>query len=132
MSKYNVILGWLQRLQLQSKAKSLVSATGGTITAEMALSSGGAIVANIGASGATTFALPPAKKGMRVTALVQAAQELRLDPNGTETLSGTDGVQGAAGKYIGADAVGERIVYVVIVDGQWHVVSSNGTWTIQS
>jgi hypothetical protein len=61
-----------------------VSATGGTISALQALQN--IHVLNAGASGASTWALPSALPGMRVTAIVEAAQELRLDPNGTETV----------------------------------------------
>jgi len=88
-------------------------------------------VTNVGAVGAVTYALPAATVGMRVTALVKAAQELRLDPNGTETISlPSSGVQQAAGAYITADAVGESVVLVCTVDGTWDAIGPiDGTWT---
>jgi hypothetical protein len=67
----------------------------------------GKFFTNDGASGAIAFALPAATPGQRYTFVVKAAQELRIDPNGSETIALPTGVQQAAGKYIGADAIGE-------------------------
>jgi hypothetical protein len=87
---------------------------------------------NEGASGAITFALPAATVGQRYDFVVMAAQELRIDPNGTETISLPTGVQQAAGKYIGADAPGEYIQLVCVKAGQWNAVGGVGTWTAES
>jgi hypothetical protein len=60
---------------------------------------------------------------------VQAAQELRIDPNGTETSAlPSSGAQGAAGKYLTADAVGEHLHLVCIVAGTWNRAEYAGTW----
>jgi hypothetical protein len=108
-----------------------VSATGGTISALQALQN--IHVSNAGASGASTWALPAALPGMRVTAIVEAAQELRLDPNGTETVAlPSTGVQSAAGKYIGADALAEKVQLVCLTAGTWDVVDFSGTWTAEA
>lgn len=108
-----------------------VSASGGTISALQALQN--IHVSNAGASGASTWALPAALPGMRVTAIVEAAQELRLDPNGTETIAlPSTGVQSAAGKYIGADAVAEKVQLVCLVAGTWDVIDFSGTWTAEA
>lgn len=105
-----------------------VSATGGTITALQALRH--IHVSNAGASAAATFALPAALVGMRVTAIVEVAQELRLDPNGTETVAlPSTGAQSAAGAYIMADAVGEKVQLVCLTAGTWDVVDYSGTWS---
>lgn len=108
-----------------------VSATGGAVTALQAFQA--VHVSNAGASGAATFTLPAAVVGMRVTANVEAAQELRLDPNGTETIAlPSSGVQGAAGKYLTADAVGERVQLVCFTAGTWDVIDYSGTWTAEA
>ena len=107
-----------------------VSATGGAVSALQALQN--IHVSNAGATGAATFTLPAAVVGMRVTANVEAAQELRLDPNGTETIAlPSSGVQGAAGKYLTADAVGERVQLVCFTAGTWDVIDYTGTWTAE-
>lgn len=124
------ILAWLTRLQANQIAPVLVSATGGTVTREMALRH--AYVSNAGASGAAVFALPKAEPGLRVSAIVEATQQLRLDPNGTETVAlPSTGVQAAAGKYIWADALAETVELVCLVKGTWDVVNFQGTWTAE-
>jgi hypothetical protein len=51
------------------------------------------------------FALPAAVVGLNIAFASGATQELRIDPNGTETIAlPSTGVQGAAGKYLVADA----------------------------
>lgn len=91
---------------------------------------GGIVVSNKGRAAATTFTLPPAVVGMRVSAVVQAAQELRLDPSGTQTVAlPSTGVQQAAGAYIVADAIGETVDLVCITAGTWDVLNFNGTFT---
>lgn len=103
-----------------------------TLTADDALY--GLIVSNEGAAGAVTFSLPAAQPGMRVTAVVRAAQELRLDPDGTETIAlPSTGVQGAAGKYLTADAVGESVELVCLTAGKWEALgAADGTWTAEA
>jgi hypothetical protein len=87
---------------------------------------------NEGASGAIAFALPAATVGQWYRFVVKAAQELRIDPNGTETISLPTGVQQAAGKYIGADAIGERISVECVKAGIWETSEAVGTWTAES
>ena len=87
---------------------------------------------NQGAAGAITFSLPAATVGQRYRFVVKAAQELRLDPNGTETISLPTGVQQAAGKYIGADAIGERISVECVKAGEWDTHEAVGTWTAEA
>lgn len=93
----------------------------------------GATVTNTGASGTITFTLPVAKPGLKFSARVSVAQALRLDPNGTETISlPSSGVPGAAGKYLVADAIGETVQLVCVVAGSWSVVGYTGTWTAEA
>ena len=96
-------------------------------------SESGAVVTNTGAAGAVTFALPPAVPGLRYSARVSVAQQLRLDPNGSETISlPSTGVPGAAGKYLVADAIGETVVLACVVAGSWSVLGYTGTWTAEA
>ncbi len=87
---------------------------------------------NEGASGAITVALPAATVGQRYDFVVMAAQELRIDPNGSETVSLPTGVQQAAGKYITADAAGEFIKLICVKAGQWNAFGSIGTFTAEA
>lgn len=58
-----------------------------------------------------------------------AAQELRIDPSGTETIAlPSTGAQGGAGKYLTADAVGEWVRLLCVKAGQWQVTGYAGTW----
>lgn len=91
---------------------------------------------NAGAAGAITFSLPAATVGQSYRFLVQAAQELRIDPNGTETIALPEtGVQGAAGKYLTANAIGEFVHLECIIAGTWTVIAgtlANGLWTAEA
>jgi hypothetical protein len=92
----------------------------------------GSFFSTVGASGTVTFTLPPAVPGLRFGFRVGAAQELRIDPDGTETISlPSTGVAGAAGKYLTADAAGETVQLVCVVAGTWSVFGHTGTWTAE-
>jgi hypothetical protein len=83
-----------------------------------------------GASGAVTFTLPAATVGLWYRFQVGAAQELRIDPNGTETIAlPSTGAQSSAGAYITADAAGEAVEIQCVKAGAWVVRSYIGTWT---
>lgn len=87
----------------------------------------------VGAAGTVTFALPAALVGLRYRFRVGAAQELRLDPNGTETIAlPLTGVQGAAGKYLTANADGETVDIECTKAGEWSVFGYTGTWTAEA
>lgn len=126
------IISWLTRLEAAQPAATLISATGGTITRAMAVRH--AYVSNAGASGTTTFTLPPAEPGLRVTAVNEAnTRVLRLRPATGETVAlPSTGVQGAATKGIEADAVSENVTLVCFVKGAWEAVSFAGTWTAEA
>lgn len=88
---------------------------------------------NVGASGTITGSLPPAVPGLEYGVRVGVAQQLRLDPDGTETISlPSTGVPGAAGKYLVADAIGETVKLVCVVAGTWSVFGYTGTWTAEA
>jgi hypothetical protein len=83
-----------------------------------------------GSGGAGTFALPAATKGLHYTFHVDAAQELRIDPDQLETIGlPSNGVQGAGGKFLTANAVGEWVKLICVVAGAWTVEGYAGTWT---
>lgn len=86
---------------------------------------------NTGASGAIVAALPVATVGLRFSFSVGAAQELRINPSGTETISlPSDGIPGAAGKYLTANAIGETVMLECFIAGNW-TTRGNGTWTAE-
>ena len=88
---------------------------------------------NTGASGTITFVLPVATVGLRFGFALGAAQQLRIDPNGTETISlPSTGVPGAAGKYLVADAVGENVELGCLIAGNWSVLGYTGTFTAEA
>ncbi len=87
------------------------------------------IFTNEGASGAVAFALPAATVGQEYLFHVKATQQLRIDPNGTETIALDTGVQQAAGAYIVADAIGEHIGVRCVKAGEWETFDPVGTWT---
>ena len=92
----------------------------------------GGIFTNEGATGAAVFALGPSAVGVELTFVVMAAQELRIDPSGTETIAlPSSGAQGAQGKYLTADAVGEWVRLLCVKAGQWQVTGYAGTWTAE-
>lgn len=85
---------------------------------------------NVGAAGAITFSLPAATVGLHYYFAVGVAQELRIDPNGTETISlPSSGVPQAAGAYLTADAIGETVHIACATAGSWRVFGYTGTWT---
>lgn len=86
---------------------------------------------NEGAAGAIVFALPAATVGLWYRFYVLAAQELRIDPNGTETIAlGSTGVQGAAGKYLTSTTVGHMCQVECVKAGTWsHSSLQVGTFT---
>lgn len=90
----------------------------------------GSVHTNTGASGAVTLVLPAAVVGLEFFFAVGAAQQLRIDPNGTETVGlPSTGAQQAAGAYIWADAIGESVHLLCAVAGTWTVMGYTGTWT---
>jgi hypothetical protein len=107
----------------------IVDVDGATLTAAQS----GAVISNLGASGAAAFVLPAAVPGLQFVFLVEVAQALQIDPDGTETIAlPSTGVQGAAGKYLVADAIGEKVHLVCVSAGTWDVIHYSGTWTAEA
>lgn len=88
---------------------------------------------NTGATGTIAITLPPATVGLHFYFGIGAAQILQIDPNGTETISlPSNGVPGAAGKYLAADAIGESLRLVCVKAANWSVMGYTGTWTAEA
>ena len=93
----------------------------------------GSVHTTVGAAGTVVFTAPPATVGLEYFFRVGAAQELRIDPDGTETIAlPSTGVQGAAGKYLTANADGETVHLVCDNAGEWSVYGFTGTWTAEA
>lgn len=91
-----------------------------------------AVFGNGGATGTVVFSLPPATPGLQFSFRIVAAQALRVDPNGTETIAlPSSGVQGAAGKYLGSSTAGGTLTIRCDVAGQWSVVNSTAVWAAE-
>lgn len=87
---------------------------------------------NTGASGTISIQLPAATVGQRYRFALGAAQQLRIEPSGSETISlPSTGVAESAGDYIVADAIGETCEIQCCVAGTWNVFGFTGTWTGQ-
>lgn len=113
--------------------RALLEFTAKTANYTVTAAESGTGFTNTGASGAIAFALPAATVGLNYYFRVSVAQELRIDPNGTETISlPSTGVPGAAGKYLTADAIGETVRLVCAVAGTWSVFGFTGTWTAEA
>lgn len=90
----------------------------------------GCAFSTVGAGGTVVFSLPAAVPGLTYRFYVGAVQELRIDPNGTETISlPSSGVAQAAGAYLTANAVGETVDIQCVAAGTWSVFGYTGTWT---
>jgi hypothetical protein len=115
--------------QVSGWRRKAIDMDGGGVTAPMA----GSIISNFASGSTATFSLPAALVGMEFYFYVLAAVEMRLDPNGTETIGlPSSGVQQAAGKYIVADAIGEYVHIVCVKAGQWETLDYRGTWTAEA
>ncbi len=114
--------------QLDGKRVVEAHTAGDTLTAAET----GSVHTTVGAGGSVTFAMPAAVVGLEFFFRVGAAQELRIDPNGTETIALTStGVQGAAGKYLTANLAGESVHIICDTAGEWTVYGFTGTWTAE-
>ncbi|HVJ67579.1 MAG TPA: hypothetical protein VM510_06320 [Caulifigura sp.] len=98
----------------------------------LAASESGSVHTTVGASGTVTYAMPAAVVGLQFFFRVGAAQELRIDPNGSETIAlPSTGVAGGAGKYLTANADGETVHLMCTKAGEWSVFGYTGTWTAE-
>lgn len=118
-----------QALQAHRRSEVLVKTADYTVNTN----DSGRTFSTVGASGTVVFALPAATRGLKFRFHVGAAQELRIDPDGTETISlPSTGVAGAAGKYLTANAAGETVDIECVANGTWAVFGYTGTWTAEA
>jgi len=82
---------------------------------------------NLAATDTITLTLPTVTKaGVKFTFAVQAAKELRIDPNAA-TIRDDSGQ--TAGKYKTANAIGEALQIISDSNGDWIVIGKTGTFT---
>jgi len=94
--------------------------------------SSGTTFTNTGAAGAVQVTLPVAIAGIRFQFYVSTDQALRVDPNGSETISlPATGVPQAAGKYLGCSTIGGYLSIACVVAGHWSVESVVSTWAVE-
>jgi hypothetical protein len=87
----------------------------------------GHVITNEGAVGAIALTLPAATAnnvGWRYTFEVVAAQQLRIDPNGTDLIYG-----GTTGQYTVSSTKGDSITLEVAAAGEWRIADRFGAWT---
>lgn len=123
----STITRWIKSIEARLVPDTIVATANTVITPAQARQ--GVVVSNKGAAGEVVFSLPAAVPGMRVTAVVQSAQLLSLDPVDTEIIYGTNGVALTEDVAIKANAVGETLQLVCVEKGFWTVTASAGTWT---
>jgi hypothetical protein len=125
-------LATLDSQTIPQAALGLRTVTANTAGATLTAAQSGTVQTNAGATGAIALVLPAAAVGLEFFFGVRAAQELRIDPNGDETISlPSTGVPGAAGKYLVADAIGETVHLMCVAAGTWAVMGYTGTWTAE-
>jgi hypothetical protein len=118
----------VSRLQL-----ALRTVTAKTADYTVLAADSGTCFTTVGAAGTVIFALPAAVVGLEYYFRVGAAQELRIDPNGTEVIAlPSTGVAGAAGKYLTANADGESVHLMCTKAGTWTAFGFTGTWTAEA
>lgn len=118
---------------LRLPAEAIKNAEVHTADDTLTAAESGTMHTTVGATGAVTFTLPAAAVGLEYFFKVGAAEELRIDPDGTETIAlPSTGVQGAAGKYLTADAAGETVHIICDTAGEWSVYGFTGTWAAES
>lgn len=74
-----------------------------------------------------TLTLPAGAPGLRMRFLCVNAHDLRIDPNGSETIRG-----GGAGKYLELETIGEAVELLWNPSASvWEIVASNGTLSFE-
>ena len=90
----------------------------------------GCVVNNTGASGAITVTLPAgARIGDCFEIMVNAAQEIRVDPGLSTDSIVLTGLSPSAGEYVTANAAGEYATFTYIGNSTWFASNIGGTWT---
>jgi hypothetical protein len=85
------------------------------------------VMSNEGAGALRTYSLPVALAGISYSFTRITSQDVRVDPDGTETIG-----MGGAGKYIQLGADGDFIKIECFTSGQWELTQSLGTITFEA
>lgn len=87
---------------------------------------------NTGATAVVVLSLPVSEVGMQYYFHVADTDGIRIDPNGSETISlPSTGVPGAAGKYLTSATIGATVHLVCAIAGTWSVFGHSATWTAE-
>lgn len=112
--------------------RNVIDVTAHIVDFTLTANDNGTAHTNTAATGVVVGNLPAATVGLRFTFGIGAAFALRINPSGSETISlPSNGVPGAAGKYLEADAVGESVDLICLVAGNWNVKGFTGTWSAE-
>lgn len=113
-------------VRISSRRQRNVTQASGTLT----MTDGryiGRVIDNSGASGNVVIELPAAvaaMAGWRIGFEIKAAQQLRIDPNGTDLIRG-----GTAGQYMVSSTIGDSATIECDGAGTWKIVARYGTWS---
>lgn len=87
----------------------------------------GGTATNTGAGGAVVLSLPAAVVGYSVVVFLTVAQDVDIDPDGTDQIMS---LTNAAGDKISSDAaIGSYVVLVCLDSGKWYSFGYAGTWS---
>lgn len=118
-------------LQSGSGGSSSTTVTVVNKTANFSITSGESSTryTNTGAGGTVVGSLPAAVIGLNYGLSINAAQILRFDANGTDTINWA-GTTSAAGGTIDGNVVGWFLLIECHVTGKWIVTQIQGGWTV--
>lgn len=124
--------GWMQTtagsstvVGRQASLGALAGAITRTTDLTLTKAHNGNVYKNQGAVATMTFTLPPALEGMSFGFWRTTAQQVRVDPDGTETIR-----DGTAGQYARLDTNGGNLFLHCLVDGEWERLHVYGTITM--
>ena len=107
---------------------SISAAAALTLTPEQS----GAIIDNLGATGAVVVSLPQAPpEGTEYIFVVKVAQELRIEPGAGGGFY-IGGAKQTDNKYITADDEAESVHLVADSAGDWTAIGTTGTWGVET
>lgn len=102
-----------------------------TASDTLTVAESGSIHTTVGSSGDVILTLPAATVGLEYFFYVGEAETLKIDPDGSETISGpADGVPGTTGQYITTNVEGESVHIMCTEAGHWAVMGFTGTWAL--
>lgn len=87
----------------------------------------GLTLTNYASGGVVTYNLPVSVAGLQFSFASVLANNMHIDPNGSEVIRG-----GGAGKYLSLDSVGASVTLLCRVSGYWDIIQSNGTTSFEA